>query len=52
MPPFLYRCPSTGQTVQGFTAEEVPGAEDAVWANASRLIRNDKVAARLLCPAP
>ena len=24
MPPFLYRCPSTGQTVQGFTAEEVP----------------------------
>ena len=25
MPPFLYRCPNTGQTVQGFTAEEVAG---------------------------
>jgi hypothetical protein len=24
MPPFLYRCPNTGQTVQGFTAEEMP----------------------------
>jgi hypothetical protein len=23
MSPFLYRCPNTGQTVQGFTAEEV-----------------------------
>jgi hypothetical protein len=22
MPPFLYRCPNTGQTVQGFSAEE------------------------------
>jgi len=21
MPPFLYRCPNTGQTVQGFSAE-------------------------------
>jgi hypothetical protein len=25
MPPFLYRCPNTGQTVQSFTAEEVAG---------------------------
>ena len=24
MPPFLFSCPNTGQTVQGFTAEEVP----------------------------
>jgi hypothetical protein len=24
MAAFLYRCPSTGKTVQGFTAEEVP----------------------------
>ena len=24
MPPFLYSCPNTGQTVQGFVAEEVP----------------------------
>ena len=24
MRPFLYRCPNTSQTVQGFTAEEVP----------------------------
>jgi hypothetical protein len=24
MRPFLYRCPNTGQTVQGFTAEETP----------------------------
>jgi hypothetical protein len=24
MPPFLYRRPNTGETVQGFTAEEVP----------------------------
>ena len=24
MPPFLFSCPSTGQTVQGFTADEVP----------------------------
>jgi hypothetical protein len=24
MPPFLYRCPNPGQTVQGFTAEETP----------------------------
>jgi len=23
MPTFLYRCPNTGQTVQGFVAEEV-----------------------------
>ena len=23
MPPFLFSCPTTGQTVQGFTAEEV-----------------------------
>ncbi len=22
MPPFLYSCPNTGQTVRGFTAEE------------------------------
>jgi hypothetical protein len=27
MPPFLYRCPNTGQTVQGFAAEEI--SEDA-----------------------
>jgi len=26
MTPFLYRCPNTGQNVQGFTAEEM--AED------------------------
>lgn len=25
MPPFLYRCPNTGQTVQGFAAEETSG---------------------------
>ena len=25
MPAFLYRCPTTGQNVQGFTAEEVGG---------------------------
>jgi hypothetical protein len=25
MPTFLYRCPNTGQTVQGFTAEEADG---------------------------
>ncbi len=24
MTPFLYRCPNTGQTVQSFTAEEIP----------------------------
>ena len=24
MPPFLYSCPTTGQTVQGFVAKEVP----------------------------
>jgi hypothetical protein len=24
MPPFLYRCPTTGYRVQGFVAEEVP----------------------------
>jgi hypothetical protein len=24
MPPFLFSCPNTGQTVQGFVAEEVP----------------------------
>jgi hypothetical protein len=24
MTPFLYRCPNTGQTVQGFSAEELP----------------------------
>jgi hypothetical protein len=24
MPPFLYRCPNTGQRVQGFVAEEMP----------------------------
>ena len=27
MPPFLYRCPNTRQTVQGFVAEET--SEDA-----------------------
>jgi hypothetical protein len=28
MPPFLYRCPNTGQNVQGFTAEEVNGNDN------------------------
>ena len=27
MPTFLYRCPNTGQTVQGFTAGETPNQD-------------------------
>jgi hypothetical protein len=27
MAPFLYRCPNTGQHVQGWSAEEVPADE-------------------------
>jgi len=28
MPPFLYRCPTTGYRVQGFVAEEIPVDSD------------------------
>ncbi len=28
MPPFLYRCPNTGKTVQGFSAEDVSDEPD------------------------
>ena len=37
MTPFLYRCPNTGQTVQGFVAEEVPNdAYEAITCRACR----------------
>jgi hypothetical protein len=39
MPPFLFGCPNTGQTVQGFFAEEVPdGAYEAITCLACRQI--------------
>jgi hypothetical protein len=28
MKTFLYRCPNTGQTVQGWSADEVPDGDD------------------------
>jgi hypothetical protein len=28
MPPFLYRCPTTGYRVQGFVPEDVPADSD------------------------
>jgi hypothetical protein len=29
MAPFLYRCPKTGQLVQGWSAEEIPADDDS-----------------------
>lgn len=34
MPTFLYRCPNTSQTVQGFVAEDVPedsGVSESIY---------------------
>ena len=37
MPPFLFSCPNTGQTVQGFVAKEVPSdAYESVLCSACR----------------
>jgi hypothetical protein len=39
MPPFLFSCPNTGQTVQGFIANEVPdNAYEAITCVACRQI--------------
>jgi hypothetical protein len=39
MPPFLYRCPTTGYRVQGFIAEELPAdTYEAVACTACRRI--------------
>jgi len=31
MAPFLYRCPNTGQHVQGWSAEEVPANDASIY---------------------
>jgi hypothetical protein len=39
MPPFLYRCPTTGYRVQGFIAEELPAdTYEAVACTACRRV--------------
>ena len=30
MPPFMYRCPNTGDLVQGFVAEEMSGDASSI----------------------
>jgi hypothetical protein len=32
MPPFMYRCPNTGNLVQGFVAEEMSGDASSIEA--------------------
>ena len=31
MPAFLYRCPNTGQRVQGWSADEVPAGDPDIY---------------------